>query len=460
MNLPLLRAVIAIAAAAGASLAIGSARSFAAWDPPTVLEDPLGDTRFGTAASIDRGTLAVGCDRDEDGLVAEGRVHLFERGRGPGRWRSVQVLTAPGAPLFDRFGASVAVVRDRLLVGAPGDSMLGPFAGRAHLFRHDGQAWRIEASLADPLGAAADEFGRSVALHERVAAVGSPRADSAGLDAGRVTLFEPRGGVWEVAASLTAPGGRSGDWFGHALDTDGTRVAVGAYGDDEGGSGSGAVHLFRREGDRWRHEQTLRSPQPRPSEWFGFAVAIEGEWLLAGVPRHSGLATSSGAAWVFRLVGGEWRPHAMLQPAVEDPADAEQSWFGYAIAFTGDVAAIASPGRRGPMQEDGPMLRAGRCDLFRREGGQWGHLASLGEDPPAAETLFGAAVAIDAATVAVGHLPAEDVEPRTGRAWIFERPPRRGRRPRPVRIGSAPGSGSAWGSHPRRGGASGPPRTR
>lgn len=430
LNLPMLRAVIAIAAAAGASLAIGSSSSSAPWGPPTILEDPRGDPRFGTAVAIDRGTLAIGCDRDEDGLAAEGRVHLFERDRAPGRWRSVQVVTAPGAPPFDRFGAAVAVARDLLIAGAPGDSTLGPFAGRAHLFRHDGRAWRIEASLADPLGAAADEFGRSVALHERLAAVGAPRADSAGLDAGRVTLFEPRGGDWEIAASLVAPGGRSGDWFGHAIATDGTRVAVGAYGDDEGGNNTGAVHVFRRDGARWRHEQTVRAPNPRPSEWFGFAVAIEGDWLLAGAPRHSGLANSSGAAWVFRLVGGEWRPHTMLQPPGDAPAQTEQSWFGYAIALAGDTAAIASPGRRGPMQEDAPMPRVGRCDLFRREGGAWGHLASLAEDPPAAETLFGATVAIDAATVAVGHLPAEDVEPRTGRAWVFERPPRRGRRPR------------------------------
>lgn len=434
MKISLARAVLAIAAAGGAGLALGTTAPLLAWDPPVVIESPEADPRFGTAVAVSRRVLAIGCDRDEDGLAAEGRVHLYERLPGDARaWRPSGVLIAPGAPPFDRLGAAVALAGERLLAGAPGDSTLGFAAGRAHLFLREGGIWRLEASLLDPLGAAADEFGRSVALHERVAAVGSPRADSAGLDAGRVTLFEPRGGAWEVAASLTAPGGRSGDWFGHAIDTDGTRVAVGAYGDDEGGSGSGAVHVFRRDGPRWRHEQTLRSPQPRPQEWFGFAVAIEGEWLLAGVPRHSGVAASSGAAWVFRLVGGEWRPHAMLQPAVEDPADAEQSWFGYAIAFTGDTAAIASPGRRGPMQEDGPMRRAGRCDLFRREGGAWGHLASLGEEPPAAETLFGAAVALDAAAVVVGHLPAEDVEPRTGRAWVFERPLRRGRRPRRVR---------------------------
>jgi hypothetical protein len=433
MKISLARAVLAIAAAGGGALALGTTAPSLAWDPPVVIESPEADPRFGTAVAVSRRVLAIGCDRDEDGLAAEGRVHLYERLPGDAHaWRPSGVLTAPGAPPFDRLGAAVALAGERLLAGAPGDSTLGVAAGSAHIYLRERGGWRLEASLLDPLGAAADEFGRSVALHERVAAVGSPRADSAGLDAGRVTLFEPRGGLWQVAASLTAPGGRPGDWFGHAVAADGVRVAVGAYGDDEGGSNSGAVHLFRREGDRWRHEQKLRSPQPRPSEWFGFSVALSGEWLLVGVPRHDGPAPSSGGAWVFRLVGGEWRPQAKLLPPAADPL---QAWFGYTVAISGDTAAISSPGQQGPMQEEGPMRRAGRCDLFRRAGGAWGHLASLGEDPVAAETLFGAAVALDAATVIVGHLPSEDLETRGGRAWVFERPFRRGRRPRRVRPG-------------------------
>ena len=57
-------------------------------------------------------------------------------------------------------------------------------------------------------------------------------------------------GVWLLLAKLTAPDGAASDYLGWAVSMadDGTRVAAGAYGDDDMGSDSGSVYIFAEGG--------------------------------------------------------------------------------------------------------------------------------------------------------------------------------------------------------------------
>ena len=57
-------------------------------------------------------------------------------------------------------------------------------------------------------------------------------------------------GVWLLLAKLTAPDGTGFDYLGYAVSMadDGTRVAAGAYYDDDMGSASGSVYIFAEGG--------------------------------------------------------------------------------------------------------------------------------------------------------------------------------------------------------------------
>lgn len=111
------------------------------------------------------------------------------------------------------------------------------------------------------------------------------------------------GGLSQVARLLPHPDMLPGDpssTFGAALAIDGDTAVVGAPYDDTLTTDGGAVYVFVRSGTSWTLQQKLNVPEPGSSDWFGFSVALAGDTLLAGAPRHDTPAGgNSGAAWVF-----------------------------------------------------------------------------------------------------------------------------------------------------------------
>merc|ERR1719356_2144742 len=94
-------------------------------------------------------------------------------------------------------------------------------------------------------GASPDSFGTSVSINSdgsRVA-VGARGDDDKGSSSGSVYLFD---GTGTQLAKLKANDGASSDYLGLSvsINSDGSRVAVGARGDDDKGSSSGSVYLF------------------------------------------------------------------------------------------------------------------------------------------------------------------------------------------------------------------------
>ena len=130
-------------------------------DPPPV--DPTGRVidsalvldrgdELGTSVSVDGTTMAVGapgtdcvvevCSGDGDDpnrIDNAGAVYVFER---VGASFQLQTkLTAPTPGRGDRFGGSVSLSGDTLIIGAPGDSAAGDSAGAVYVFARDGSEW-------------------------------------------------------------------------------------------------------------------------------------------------------------------------------------------------------------------------------------------------------------------------------------------------------------------------------
>ncbi|MFH2049754.1 MAG: FG-GAP repeat protein [bacterium] len=156
----------------------------------------------------------------------------------------------------NRFGNSVSISGDTILVGAEGDDELGLDAGAAYIFRWNGTSWIEEQKLLPSDGEPNDRFGSSVAIYENLALVGAHLEDDNGLD-------------------------------------------------------SGAAYIFRWNGNNWIEEQKLLPSDGVSHENFGKSVAINGETILIGSP--SGLFTNSigrsfsvGSAYIFRKNSNVW----------------------------------------------------------------------------------------------------------------------------------------------------------
>src|SRR5690554_828836 len=114
-----------------------------------------------------------------------------------------------------------------------------------------------------------DQFGSGVAISSNgsVIAVGAVFNDGNGVDSGRVQVFKNILGVWTQIGS-NIDGDAAGDQCGTvALSSDGTIIAVGSLGSDNGSDvEAGHVRVFENTSGVWtqRSEEHTSELQSRP----------------------------------------------------------------------------------------------------------------------------------------------------------------------------------------------------
>ncbi len=78
---------------------------------------------------------------------------------------------------------------------------------------------------------------------------------------------------FDEVAKLTASDTASGDRFGTSVAVSGDTAVIGAFLDDDAGSGSGSVYVFTRSGTTWTEQQKLTASDPAAADIFGKSVS-------------------------------------------------------------------------------------------------------------------------------------------------------------------------------------------
>jgi len=239
-------------------------------------------------------------------------------------------------------------------------------------------------------------------------------------------VFTRTGGVWSQQAYLKASDTGAVDYFGYSVALSGHTLAVGAIGvggnqPDNSASDSGAVYVFTQTGGVWSQQGYLKASNTDANDWFGYSIALSGDTLAVGARGEASAATGvggneadntavdSGAVYVFTRTGGVWSQQAYLKASNTGAGDN----FGVSVALSGDRLAIgairedsAATGVGGN-QADNSAGDSGAVYMFTRAAGVWSQLAYVKASNAGAGDLFGSAVALSGATLAVGA-PDED----------------------------------------------------
>jgi len=162
--------------------------------------DAYAGDNLGSSVAIDGDTAVVGAyEEDPGGGIAQaGSAYVFVRNGTT--WSQQQKLCAADANAGDRFGISVALSGDMAVIGAhesdPGGGIAQ--AGSAYVFVRDGTTWIQQEKLYADDANAGDRFGISVALRGDTVLVGAYESDPGGnAQAGSVyaylttDLFDP-----------------------------------------------------------------------------------------------------------------------------------------------------------------------------------------------------------------------------------------------------------------------------
>jgi trimeric autotransporter adhesin len=334
---------------------------------------------------------------------------------------------------YDRFGTSLALDGDTLVVGAVGDasgasgvggnpadaSAYG--SGAVHVFRRTGGRWLREAYIKASNPRENMDFGASVALSGNVLAVGAPfeNSNAKGVDgdqantsmnfAGAVYVFRRAMSGWVQEAYVKASNTGAGAKFGSALAISGATMAVGAPGESSNGTsqtdtsapGAGAVYVFTETGGQWSQQAYVKASNVRAAAQFGSALALAGDTLAVGAFTES---SGAGAVRVFTRTNTTWSQQAYVT-AANARANA---FFGRAVALAGDTMVVGSPGETsgakgiGGEQSDAGATLAGAAYVFVRSGPTWAQTTYLKASNTAIRGWFGDSVALVGTSLAVG----------------------------------------------------------
>jgi len=298
--------------------------------------DAAADDYFGLSVSVSGDTVVVGAAYDDDGGSESGSAYVFVRSGGT--WTQQAKLTASDAAAGDYFGYSVSVSGDTIVVGAFMDDAGGNQSGSAYVFIRSGGTWSQQAKLTASDGAAYDHFGRSVSVSSDTVVVGAAYDDDGGSSSGSAYVFIRSGGTWTQQAKLTASDAAAGDDFGYSVSVSGDTIVVGAFMDDDGGSGSGSAYVFVPSGGTWTKQAKLTASDAAAGDLFGRSVSVSGDTVVVGAYGDDDGGSYSGSAYVFHGPGGVFLEHRKLT-ASDAAAD---DFFGYSVSVSGDTVVVGA----------------------------------------------------------------------------------------------------------------------
>jgi len=197
----------------------------------------------------------------------------------------------------------------------------------------------------------AQQFGASVSITDGRIMIAEP-TNRGGPST--IYTYEQTGDGWEQIATLMAPpSDGDADYFGRFFTMDDRSMVVGGTLFE---NSTGAVWVYRRDGDSLEFESMLRPEVLAEGEAFGRFGQLYGDLLFVSSLGFGGV----GAVWVFERDGsGPFVERAVLQP--ESPAASE--FFGWGLSYNGDRLIVGSfAGEAG----------AGAAYVFAQDGtGDW-----------------------------------------------------------------------------------------
>jgi hypothetical protein len=257
---------------------------------------------------------------------------------------------------------------------------------------------RMKLAASD--GAQGDYFGQAVSTNGNIAIIGAFKDGVSFYDYGSAYLFDITTGT--QLRKLTASDANHGDDFGYSVDIDGDVAIAGAKGDDEGGLNVGAAYLFDITTGSQLAKLMPSDPTLTQNEYFGYAVAIDGNLAIVGAYGNDTVGSDSGSAYVFNVTTGT----QTVKLTASDAAAGDE--FGKSVSINENIAIVGAPGK------DGTGLNFGAVYLFNAATGS--QLVKLTALDAAENDYFGCSVAIEDNVAIVGAYGKDN----TGAAYLFD----------------------------------------
>lgn len=275
----------------------------------SITDPPVADASdYGYAVAVDSIYAVIGApDNDVGNNQLQGSAYVFKKQNG--HWTQVAELAPSDPQPAERFGFSVAIKGDYLVVGAPryGHSGGANAAGAAYIFKRVGNNWTQIMKLRESSPAFGQHFGESLDMNSSTIVVGCPGYSAIGTT-GALYVYTLSANTWQLDTILNVIGAEGGNSLGTSVSISKTNnyIIAGAPRADNTASGltdCGAVYIFTNSQGNWLQHSKLFQTYPSASAFFGNKVSFYNNLILAADGKNvCQLFTKPGVLWVFNQI--------------------------------------------------------------------------------------------------------------------------------------------------------------
>jgi len=200
--------------------------------------------------------------------------------------------------------------------------------------------------------------------------------------------------------------------FGNSMAAGPDYMAIGAPGDSEHGSNSGAIYIFVEQSGSLVQQSKFAADDAEPNRYFGAAVAASDDTIIVGSIWDDEVAAFAGSAYAFRRAGEVWEQEVKFLPF----DGVSQDFFGAVVAIDGDIAAITSLG------QDAGANGAGAVYVYVRIGTVWSFSTKMVDPAPEVGGRFGHSLGVSGNRIVVGSNSTDRAQVflKTGPTWTLE----------------------------------------
>ncbi|GAB1856451.1 hypothetical protein MHTCC0001_12860 [Flavobacteriaceae bacterium MHTCC 0001] len=243
-----------------------------------------------------------------------------------------------------------------------------------------------------------DLSGESISLsaNGKILAIGARSNDGSGFASGHVRVFKNESNNW-IKLGENINGENSFDGSGNAvsLSADGKILAVGAQWNDENGSNSGHVRVYKFEEDNWvQMGSDIDGEASGDLSGFSVSLSSDGQIIAIGAPLNQENGFGSGHVRIYRYKSDNW-----IQIGEDIDGKYENEVSGNSICLSSDGSIIAI----GSVEGDNNGSNSGLVRVYKNLNTIW---TQLGNDinGEAIDDFFGTSLSLssDGTVIAIG----------------------------------------------------------
>ncbi|MDP6837003.1 MAG: hypothetical protein QGG85_07360, partial [Candidatus Marinimicrobia bacterium] len=211
-----------------------------------------------------------------------------------------------GEAAYDYSGYSVSLDSDgdRVAIGARANDGTASSAGHVRIYEYSNSSWSQLGSDIDG-EAEDDESGYSVSLDsdgDRVA-IGARLNDGTANDAGHVRIYEYSNSSWsQLGSDIDGEAADDHSGWSVSLDSDGDRVAIGAHYNDGTGYAAGHVRIYEYSNSSWSQLGSDIDGEAA-YDYSGHSVSLDsdGDRVAIGAYDNDGTASNAGHVRIYGI---------------------------------------------------------------------------------------------------------------------------------------------------------------